>query len=78
MTIRLSKLVPGADTRITLLQTVLTLTKRAENVGRLVIWQMCVDLLEQAKGGQKGKGGDKGANAAKTRGNCGESGHMSS
>ena len=45
-TIRLSKHVPGAETRITLLQTVLILTKRAENVERLVIWQVCVDLLE--------------------------------
>ena len=32
----------------------------------------------KAKGGQKGKGGGKGANAAKTRWNCGEHGHMSS
>ena len=47
VTIRLSKHVPGAETRITLLQTVLTLTKRAENVERLVIWQVCVDLLER-------------------------------
>ena len=41
---------------------------------------MCVDLLEllKAKGGQKGKGAGKGANAAKTCWNCGESGHMSS
>ena len=31
-----------------------------------------------AKGGQKGKGGGKGANAAKTCWNCGERGHMSS
>ena len=82
VTIRLSKHVPGAETRITLLQTVLTLTKRAENVERLVVWQVCVDLLElrspKAKGGQKGKGGGKGASAAKTCWNCGESGHMSS
>ena len=46
MTILLSKHVPGAETRITFLQTVLTLTQRAENVERLVIWQVCVDLLE--------------------------------
>ena len=46
VTIRLSKHVSGAETRITLLQTVLTLTKLAENVERLVIWQVCVDLLE--------------------------------
>ena len=45
-TIRLSKHVPGAETQITLLQTAFTLTKRAENVERLVIWQVCVDLLE--------------------------------
>ena len=39
--------VPGAETRITLLQTVHTLTKRAENVERLVIWHVvCVDPLE--------------------------------
>ena len=36
-----SKHVPGAQTRITLLQTVFTLTKRAEHVGKLVIWQVC-------------------------------------
>ena len=80
--ISLSKHVPGAQTQITLLQTVLTLTKRAENVEMLVIWQVSVDLLElrspKAKGGQKGKGGGKGANAAKTCWNCGESGRMSS
>ena len=46
VTIRLSKHVPCAETRITLLHTVLTLTKRAEKVERLVIWQVCVDLLE--------------------------------
>ena len=46
-TIRLSKHVPGAETRITLLQTVHTLTKRAENVERLVIWHVVsVDPLE--------------------------------
>ena len=44
--IKLSKHVQGAATRITLLQTALTLTRRAEKVGRLVIWQVCVDLLE--------------------------------
>ena len=32
----------------------------------------------KAKGGQKGKGGDKSANAVKTCWNCRESGHMSS
>ena len=32
----------------------------------------------KAKGGQKGKGSGKGANAAKTCWNCGENGHMSS
>ena len=36
----------GAETRITLQQTVLTLTRRADNVERSVIWQVCVDLLE--------------------------------
>ena len=44
-TIKLNMHVPGAETRITLLQTVFTLTQRAENVERLVIWQACVDLL---------------------------------
>ena len=52
VTIRLSKLVQGAVTRTTLLQTVLTLTKRAENVEMLVIWQVCVDLLELPAQGQ--------------------------
>ena len=46
VTIRLSKHVPGAEARITLLQTVVSLTKRAENVERLAIWQVCVDLLD--------------------------------
>ena len=46
ITIRISKLVQGAVTRITLLQIALTSTKRAENVERLVVWQVCVDLLE--------------------------------
>ena len=82
VTIRLSKHVPGAETLITLLQTVLTLTKRAENVERLVIWQVCVDPLEllspRPRAVRKGKGGGKGANAARTCWNCGESGHMSS
>ena len=32
----------------------------------------------KTKGGQKGNGGGKGANAAKTCWNCGERGHMSS
>ena len=45
------------------------------------MWQLC-DLLElfqpKAKGGQKGKGGGKGANAVKTCWNCGESEDMSS
>ena len=46
VTIKLSKHVPGAETLITLLQTVLTLTKRAEILEKLVIWQVCVDPLE--------------------------------
>ena len=81
VTIRLSKHVLGAETLITHLQTALPLTKRAEHVERLVIWQVCVDLLQflspRATGGQIGKGGGKGANAAKSCWNCGESGHMS-
>ena len=44
--IRLIKHVAGAETWTTLLQTVFTLTKRDENVERLVIWQVCVDLLD--------------------------------
>ena len=44
-TSRHRKHVP-AETLITVLQTALTLTKRAENVERLVIWQVCVDPLE--------------------------------
>ena len=62
--------IPGAETRITLLQTVFTLAERAENVEMSVIWQVCVDLLEllcprQREVSQKGKGGGKGANAVK-------------
>ena len=81
VTIRLSKHVPGAETLITLLQTALTLTRRAENVERLVIWQVCRSSgtpQPKANGGQKCKGGGKGANAAKTCWNCGENVHMSS
>ena len=81
VTIRLTKHVPGAETVITLLQTILTLTKRAE------MWKgwsfgKCVSSSgthqPKAKGGQKNKGGGKSANAVKTCWNCGESGHMSS
>ena len=46
VTIKLSKHVQGAEARITPLQTALTLTRRADNVERSVIWQVCVDLLE--------------------------------
>ena len=35
-------------------------------------------IQPKAKGGQKGKGGGKGATAVKTCWNCGESGHMTS
>ena len=64
---------------MTLLQIVLTLTKRAETVGHLAsVCRSSGTPQPQAKGGQKGKGGGKGTNAAKTFGNCGESGHMSS
>ena len=85
VTIRLSKHVPGTETRITLLQLVLTLTKRVENVenvGHLASVCVCVCRSSgtpqpKAKGGQKGKGGGKGANVVKTFWNCGESGHMS-
>ena len=48
-TTRLSKHVPGAETLITRLQTVLTLTKRAESAGKLVIWRACVDPQELLK-----------------------------
>ena len=76
VTIGLSKHFPGAEARITPLQTVLTLRRGAENVERLVTWQVCVSILWNssapgAKGGQKGKGG-KGANAAKTCWHCEE------
>ena len=46
VSIKRSKHVQGAETRITLQQTVFTLTRRSENVERSVIWQVCVDLLE--------------------------------
>ena len=46
VTIKRRKHVQGAETRITLQQTVFTLARRAENVERSVIWQVCVDLLE--------------------------------
>ena len=64
------------ETRISLLQTVLTLAKRAEYVERLVIWKVCVDRLELPS--PRPTGGCKSANAAKVCKNCGESGHMSS
>ena len=47
VTIRRSKNVRDVVTRITLQQTVLTLTNRAENVERLVIWRVHVDLLDR-------------------------------
>ena len=82
VTIRLSKHVPGAETRITLLQTAFTQTKRAEKCGKVghlaSVCRSSGTPQPKAKGGQKGKGGGKGANAAKTCWNCGESGHMSS
>ena len=45
VTIKRSEHVPGAETRITLLQTVLTLTRHTENVGRSVTWQVCVSIF---------------------------------
>ena len=45
-TIKHSKHVQDAETRITLQPTVPTPTRRAENVERSVIWQVRVDLLE--------------------------------
>ena len=47
VTIRRSKHVRDVVTRITLQQTVLTLTNRAENVERLVIRRVHVDLLDR-------------------------------
>ena len=52
VTIRLSKHVSGAETRITLLQTVLTLTNRAESVERLVFWNSSA----QGQGWSEGEG----------------------
>ena len=50
---------------------------RANGTGNC--WHARSEALEpKAKGGQKSKGGGKGANAVKTCWNCGESGHMSS
>ena len=49
--------VPGAETPITLLQTVLTLTKRAENVEMLVIWQVIFwNSSAQGQGWSEGQG----------------------
>ena len=45
VTIRLSKRVPGAETLITLLQTVVTLTKRAESVEKGWSLGKCVSLF---------------------------------
>ena len=53
----------NAETQITLQQTALTPTRRAENAERSVIWRVRVDLLEHRspkEGGKKGKVG-KGA-----------------
>ena len=41
------------------------------------VCRSCGTPQPKAKGGQNGKGGGKGAIAAKTCWNCGESGHMS-
>ena len=82
VTIRLSKHVPGAETLITLLQTALTLEKTCRKCGKVGhVVSVCRSSgtpEPKAKGGQKGKGGGKGANDAKTFWNCGENGHMSS
>ena len=82
VTIRFSEHVSGAETRITHLQTVLTLTKRAENVERLVIWQVCVDLLENRS--PRPRVARRAKEVAEVQmlptlgWTCGESGHMSS
>ena len=83
VTIRLSKHVAGAETRITFLQTALTLTKRAENVERFVIWQVCVSIFwnSSAQGGQgwsEGQGRWQRCECSKICWSCGESGEMSS
>ena len=49
-----------------------------QSVQRAEMWGVILALQPKANGGQKGKGGGKGANAVKTCWNCGESGHMSS
>ena len=80
VTIRLSKHVPDAETRNTSANR--SQTKRAENVERLVIWQVCVDDLElvspRPRVVRRAREVAKGGNAVKTCWNCGESGHMSS
>ena len=74
VTVKRSKHVQDAETRVTLQQTALAPTRRAEHVENSVIWQVRVDLL-----GLHGQGkGGKGAGAVKTSWKCGESGHMSS
>ena len=53
--------------------------RKSGNVGHLAsVCRSSGTPQPKTKGGQKGKGGGKGANAAKTCWNCGQSGHMSS
>ena len=76
-TIKHSKHVQDAETRITLQPTVPT--RRAENVERSVIWQVRVDLLEPRSPRQRvAVRRAREASAAKTCENCGVCGHLSS
>ena len=82
VTIRRSKHVQDVETQLTLQQTALIPTRRAEKrkkSGHLQSASRSSGAPQpKAKGGgEKGKGG-KGAGTAKTCWNCGETGHLSS